>query len=264
MSDLGITRSSGTLVETSSDIVYADYLNINDQGESLNRMKLEAVSSVLFHNPVGACFLYKRTVFERLEGYDESLFRLEDYDFWLRASTQFRFRHLPKVLYQYRQHAASLTYDMQTNPDRQQEIEIKAESMYSGFFNKHGLDFTDQEIYIQVQLFLSKMEYQITGPALDAYLAKWQAINGDRDFFDRLPFERKLLRTFITSRGYNGNSIQQILEGVTKTRLWTESQLSWVDKWWIVIRQIYNLRLAPLVDHYFSLPTSIFSPSGAP
>lgn len=259
-----IAQLYGKLIETSSDVVYADYLNINDQGESLNRMKLEAVSSVLFHNPVGACFLYKRTVFEKLGGFDESLFRLEDYDFWLRASTQFRFSHFPKVLYQYRQHRGSLTYDMQTNRGRRREIEVKAKRMYSRFFIKLGLSITEEESDMQAQLLLSNMHYKIAVPELDTYLAKWQAINSDRDFFDGLPFQRKLLRTFITSLSHNGNSVQQILEVMTNTRLWTESQLSWGDKWGVMIRQIYNLRMAPLVDHYLSSPTNISSPSGAP
>ena len=60
-------------------------------------------------NAVGACFLHRRHVYERLGGYDEGLFLAEDYDFWMRASLEFRLEPLHEPLYYYRVHERSLS-----------------------------------------------------------------------------------------------------------------------------------------------------------
>src|SRR5262249_55270180 len=57
----------------------------------------------------GACFLYRRRVHEALGGYDEAMYLMEDYDFWLRAARRFRFAWLDRDLYRYRWHSQSLT-----------------------------------------------------------------------------------------------------------------------------------------------------------
>lgn len=45
-----------------------------------------------------------------LKGYDDSLFLLEDYDFWVRAYLKgFHFLHIDKTPYKYRRHGSSLT-----------------------------------------------------------------------------------------------------------------------------------------------------------
>lgn len=59
-------------------------------------------------NHMGACFLYARRVFEALGGYDPELFLVEDYDFFIRASKQFRFAHIGQPLYYFRRDDATL------------------------------------------------------------------------------------------------------------------------------------------------------------
>ena len=58
---------------------------------------------------IGASFLYRRGVMERVGRYDESLPLVEDYDFWMRVSRQARMHYLPEDLYLYRTHDRSLT-----------------------------------------------------------------------------------------------------------------------------------------------------------
>lgn len=91
-----------------TDIVYAMYETIDCEGklviENANWEKISAIQ-----NWVGACFLYKRKVHEKLQGYDENLFLVEDFDFWLRATRYFNFKKISQNLYQYRIHANSLT-----------------------------------------------------------------------------------------------------------------------------------------------------------
>ncbi len=92
-----------------ADIVYSDYTVINAEGGEVTRQAVGAVEDLADRNCIGACFLFRRSVYKALGGYDESLFLVEDYDFWLRAARRFRFVPLHEDLYRYRRHAASLT-----------------------------------------------------------------------------------------------------------------------------------------------------------
>jgi hypothetical protein len=90
------------------DLVYADYLLFSDAGGE-RRSYVFSQRLLALRGTVGCCFLYRRDVHEELRGFDEQLFLAEDYDFWLRASTRFRFEAIHDLLYRYRVHDASLT-----------------------------------------------------------------------------------------------------------------------------------------------------------
>ena len=92
-----------------TDFVYADYQTIDDDGKITGKKSVLEIEELWAGNTIGACFLYKRLVQERLSGYAENLFLAEDYDFWLRASVEFKFQPLHESLYFYRYHSASLT-----------------------------------------------------------------------------------------------------------------------------------------------------------
>jgi glycosyltransferase involved in cell wall biosynthesis len=96
-----------------TDVVYASYSLIDNDGAPLRGMesgpRAGPPHELPCRNCVGACFLYRRAVHERLGGYAEDLFLVEDYDFWLRASILFRLAWLEKDLYLYRWHEHSLT-----------------------------------------------------------------------------------------------------------------------------------------------------------
>jgi hypothetical protein len=91
------------------DLVYADFSLIDESGATTGPGWAGPVEELPFRNSVGACYLYRRAVYDRLGGYDEALFLVEDWDYWLRASTSFRLARLPKDLYLYRCHKNSLT-----------------------------------------------------------------------------------------------------------------------------------------------------------
>jgi hypothetical protein len=107
------------LADPSVDIVYASYSLIDERGSLLPRSGSApcagAWQELPCRNTVGACFLYRQDVHQQLGGYAEDLHLVEDYDFWLRASTRFRLAWLNKDLYLYRWHEGSLT---STQPQR--------------------------------------------------------------------------------------------------------------------------------------------------
>jgi GT2 family glycosyltransferase len=95
--------------ETEIGLVYCDYTDRNDSGE-MRRVCLPEPDILPQQNCVGACFLYRRTVYEAIGDYDTQLFLAEDYDYWLRVSKRFLLRHLTGVCpYRYASHADSLT-----------------------------------------------------------------------------------------------------------------------------------------------------------
>lgn len=90
------------------DVVYSGYTEVDETGRVLREVPARP-PDLLFGNPVGPCFLYHSAVDAALGGYDEDLELAEDYDFWLRASRQFRLCPLDASLYCYRVHDGSLT-----------------------------------------------------------------------------------------------------------------------------------------------------------
>jgi glycosyltransferase involved in cell wall biosynthesis len=112
-----------------ADMVYADYLAIDDRGEPLtdptwrpqNRRPSYSPEVRLPHstqllnsvqdNFIGACFLYRGQVGQVIGEYDAQLLGVEDYDYWMRVNRLFTIQHLDseELLYRYRVHDNSMT-----------------------------------------------------------------------------------------------------------------------------------------------------------
>jgi glycosyltransferase involved in cell wall biosynthesis len=93
-----------------ADIVYSDFNCIDHEGRFLEVSHVGEAERLVGLNVIGASFLYKREVHERLSGYHTDKFIYEDYDFWVRAFLAgFKFQKSACVVYDYRRHANSLT-----------------------------------------------------------------------------------------------------------------------------------------------------------
>jgi len=90
-------------------IVYTDFTVIDQTGNPVQSVAVSEMGNLVTGNCIGPCFLYRRSIQERLGGYAEDLHLAEDYDFWLRASACFQLQPLHKDLYLYRRHSYSLT-----------------------------------------------------------------------------------------------------------------------------------------------------------
>ncbi len=95
--------------QPATDVVYCDLTIIDSEGNVTGTRPLCSIERIVYGNIVGACFMYRRAVHHALGGYDEDFYLAEDYDFWLRAATQFRLAYLNRNLYFYRSHGQSLS-----------------------------------------------------------------------------------------------------------------------------------------------------------
>ena len=91
-------------------MVCADVDTINSDGDIIGHLIPYNEENMLIQDTVGACFMYKREVLEKVGKYDDRLFCVEDYDYWLRVLDEFKhIVRIPKTLYRYRVHDKSLT-----------------------------------------------------------------------------------------------------------------------------------------------------------
>jgi glycosyltransferase involved in cell wall biosynthesis len=90
-------------------VVYTDCVLIDQEGQYLRDYPAQPASQLAYMNALFASFLYRRSVYETVGGYDAELFLAEDWEFWLRAARQFELTPLHKMLYEYRWHDQSLT-----------------------------------------------------------------------------------------------------------------------------------------------------------
>lgn len=138
-----------TLLKKKVDIVYSDYLIIDDNGALVRQARLKDIEYLLFYGVIGACFLYKKEVYERNKGYNEKLFLVEDYDFWLRAlkhSSYFRLEN--PGYYFYRYHSNSLSIRMQNDKQLKEQCLSNLRNLYSNLFS--DLRIKDKKTFIDV------------------------------------------------------------------------------------------------------------------
>jgi len=90
------------------DFVYADYTARYWESGETEQRRLPDQLNLDEENFIGACFLYTRRVYETVGGFDPKYELVEDYEYWIRISKQFRLKHIPQFLYIYGEHRKSL------------------------------------------------------------------------------------------------------------------------------------------------------------
>lgn len=92
------------------DMVYTGMTYVDDNNSFLQKVSAMDIAKLPFVNAIGACFMYRKEVMQQIGNYDEHLFLVEDYDYWLRIYEKNKVvRAINKELYFYRCHSDSLT-----------------------------------------------------------------------------------------------------------------------------------------------------------
>lgn len=96
--------------KNSYKMVCADMELIDEKGCSQGNRQVYNEEDFYYENFVGACFMYQQKVLQEIGGYDKSFFLVEDYEYWMRIfKTYGKIGHIEQILYQYREHGASLS-----------------------------------------------------------------------------------------------------------------------------------------------------------
>ncbi len=90
-------------------LVYTDYSLIDDAGNNGKRIYQEPPEFLPVRDCVGACFMYRADVARKIGEYNEDMFLMEDYEYWLRMGLVTKLHHIAEALYFYRLHSQSLT-----------------------------------------------------------------------------------------------------------------------------------------------------------
>jgi glycosyltransferase involved in cell wall biosynthesis len=90
-------------------LVYTDYWLIDEDGRIIGEIRASEPDSLIERDCIGACFLYRRVVYETIGDYNPAARPAEDYEYWLRVSRRFTLAPLNQRLYRYRCHGGSLT-----------------------------------------------------------------------------------------------------------------------------------------------------------
>jgi glycosyltransferase involved in cell wall biosynthesis len=99
-------------LESNPDVglVYCDLKRIGADGQDVGRWELPGPEAFPHRGWIGACFLYRREVYQRVGQYDPGMFLAEDFEYWLRVVRHFEVLHLAGFApYRYRHHDGSLT-----------------------------------------------------------------------------------------------------------------------------------------------------------
>lgn len=92
-----------------ADFVYAGYKILDGDNNLIKEIPARPLWKMDFKNIIGACFLYKREVYEKTGEFKKELFLAEDYEYWLRVRQNFRIKPIDQILYSYRLHKNSLS-----------------------------------------------------------------------------------------------------------------------------------------------------------
>jgi glycosyltransferase involved in cell wall biosynthesis len=177
-----------TLIKKSVDIVYCDYLIIDDEDKLVGQARLKDIEFLLFDGIIGACFLYKKEVYERNNGYNEKLFLVEDYDFWLRALKHSCYYKIENPgYYFYRYHTNSLTVRMQNDHFLKDRFIKNLRSLYLENFS----DLKIKDINVFIEILVNRF---LNGPNADIKVLKsktfFNDLNTISESFSRFSYKK--------------------------------------------------------------------------
>lgn len=109
--------------EPAVPMVSADMEYIDEEGDVTGKHPPYEDYLIWAADMVGACFMYRREALNVVGEYDPAKVYVEDYDYWLRLRTRMgEIKRIPKILYRYRLHSASLTATKEREVRRQQAM----------------------------------------------------------------------------------------------------------------------------------------------
>ena len=124
---------STLIAEPDIGLVYSDYTTIDANGKIIARIYQEPPEYLPIRDCIGACFLYRSSIARLVGKYNENLFLIEDYEFFLRMGLKTKIKHIPQSFYYYRVHNQSLTQN------RKNEIKLAKQNLKKLFAGQYKI-----------------------------------------------------------------------------------------------------------------------------
>jgi glycosyltransferase involved in cell wall biosynthesis len=148
------------LLNKDVDVVYSNFRLIDDKDQKIRSVTLPGIENLIFGNVISCCFMYKKEVHQRNNGYNEAYFLIEDYDFWLRATLHSKFYQINQSLYNYRKHEASLTNQINVDDAKKnlwrKNIKVMFLSFWETFLKNNYSEIAELSTKL---LFFEKIEF---------------------------------------------------------------------------------------------------------
>lgn len=111
---MALETMCSALQQQKKEFVFASCDIVDGNGEIVECIMVNenAKKSIVGTNPVGACFLYSRKVYETIGDYDPEMTLVEDFDYWQRICAKYEPICISQKLYAYRWHDEALTSTM--------------------------------------------------------------------------------------------------------------------------------------------------------
>lgn len=196
--------------DPNADIVYTDYYTIDSEDKITGEINHKDYTDIFSDNIIGACFLYKKEVHEKLNGYDEGLFLAEDYDFWIRAViNKFKIEPLYEKLYYYRLHKSSLT------GSRMPEIARATNVLYKRILQIQDIDKKDRATVLK-KVIDNIYNWEYDRSELRRYLAELRAVSPED--YDNIDAVIRISRFVSKDTANRIERIKQRFKGIVSGR----------------------------------------------
>ncbi|WIM05103.1 MAG: glycosyltransferase family 2 protein [Candidatus Nitricoxidivorans perseverans] len=113
---------------SNADFVWGDLQLTDSRGFPLGRLSQnpDIIGAGMIRSPAGSGCLFKRRLWERVGGYDETLRFQEDFDFWLKVTEQSDTAHVDREVYAYRQHAGTMSTNVRARSAARRDVKRRA------------------------------------------------------------------------------------------------------------------------------------------
>jgi len=128
-----------------ADLVYADYYLVDDKGHPIKRKCRcdKLIGAANEQSPLAAGCLFKRSCWEVLGGYNESLDYQEDFDFWLKFVELFPVHHVSRALMYYRRHRCSMSQNLLPRAEARRKVKRDA-------IGRRGKSYGDKKVPVLI------------------------------------------------------------------------------------------------------------------